>query len=541
MKKLPIVIFLVILMVIGSGCTSTQKTPRPSSIPHQKMEIASKKISGNVYVLIDPRVELVEIIYRLSDSGWYHQTGVAPEKLSVDGYGYVMGVDEYFGRYKDAKAVQMVRKLSKNGLTYDAIPRFAIHLNPETFELERNWSDMLRDRPWLAEKELNEFADAVKEFAEETNFWEFYNGHLEFYNRTIEEFLKENPNLADIPKFEEEFFGEKPKGWYIVLQTALARHSFGGWIGKGKDKEIYGFLGICHLDRFEGIPRFCPALVHEFAHSFVNPAVDRNYELFKPYESLYNPVKEKMAGMAYSDFKNMLHETLVRAFEAYYIKETEGEAAAETRLAMEKASGFHFIDDVYKAYVEKYVPSRAKYRTFDDFMPALAKVIGEVYERTNGGKEVKFETGPTVREFVEKLSEEGGIIIYDGNSSAALTLAGEIGKSLKIEAIPGKQVNEGDLKKNLVFVVLSNSSLLKELQAYMDIKVSGEEVHSEISGKTYKGSIRVFEVIRNPWSSDKLIFIIIGTEEESLRSLHAYGNLHYSIRDADSDEMLEAG
>ncbi|MBP1912632.1 DUF4932 domain-containing protein [Thermococcus stetteri] len=35
-----------------------------------------------------------------------------------------------------------------------------------------------------------------------------------------------------------------------------------------------------------------------------------------------------------------------------------------------------------------YMKHRDKYKTFDDFMPELAKVIEKVYERTDGGKNV---------------------------------------------------------------------------------------------------------------------------------------------------------
>ncbi|WP_048152515.1 DUF4932 domain-containing protein [Palaeococcus ferrophilus] len=536
MAKRPIVLFLVIIIVIGGGCVSSPVS-QPSNATHESLHLVRIGLSDNVYVSVDPRVELVEVIYRISSSEWY-QKQVAPEKVGVspENYEYLRDIDEYFGKYRELRAVKIARELSKKGLTYDAVPRFAVHLNPDTFKLERNWSDMLRDRPWLDEKELNEFVEAVEEFAEETDFWRFYNEHVELYNATINEFVRENPDLAGIPKFEEEFFGEKAASWDIILQMGLVHHSFGGWVEGKEGKEIYSFLGIC---RFKGnLPEFCGASVHEFAHSFVNPAVDRNYELFEPYEALFTPVREKMSDMAYKNFKTMLHETLVRAFEAYYLRETRGEAAARESLLADKARGFYFIEEVYNAYVNEYVPNRDRYRTFDDFMPRLAEIIGNVYKKTNGGKNVELPEWPTVNDFAERLSEKGGLVVYHGGTTTRY-LAEWIGNKFGLSVKREDEIEGDDLKNNLVLILLPDSELLKELEGRMLIRANGTSVYSNVTGKTYTGSIRAFEVIKNPWDEDGLILLVVGTEDGAMRSIHAYNNMHYSIRDAGTDELLE--
>ncbi|EHR79548.1 hypothetical protein OCC_09139 [Thermococcus litoralis DSM 5473] len=537
MKKRSIVLLLLILIVIGSGCILPAS--QPSNATNESLNLVKRQLSDNVYVSVDPRVELVEIIYRISGSEWYKER-VAPEKAGVspENYEYLKDIDEYFGKYKGLRAVEMAGKLSERGLTYDALPKFAVHLNPDTFELEGNWSDMLKDRPWLDEEELNEFAEAVREFAEETDFWKFYNENVEFYNATINEFVRENLDLAKIPKFEEEFFGEKATSWNIILQMGLAHHSFGGWLEGKEEKEIYSFLGICRFE--ENLPEFCGASVHEFAHSFVNPAVDRNYELFEPYESLYAPVKEKMSKMAYGNFKTMLYETLVRAFEAYYLRETIGEVAARESLLADKVRGFYFIEDVYNAYVNEYVPNRDRYRTFDDFMPRLAEIIGEVYKRTNGGKNVELPEWPTVNDFAERLSEKGCLVVYHGGNTTR-HLAERIGERFRLRMEEEADINDNDLKNNIILVLLPDSELLKRLENHMVIRVNGTSVYSNVTGKTYTGSIRAFEVIKNPWDESKLMLVIVGTEDSALRGIHAYNNLHYSIRDARTDKLLEGG
>ncbi|AMQ17852.1 hypothetical protein A0127_01010 [Thermococcus peptonophilus] len=71
----------------------------------------------------------------------------------------------------------------------------------------------------------------------------------------------------------------------------------------------------------------------------------------------------------------------------HYLNVTEGPKAAMRELRIENVT-FYFIGDVYNAYVNDYMKHRDKYKTFDDFMPELAKVIEKVYERTEGGKKI---------------------------------------------------------------------------------------------------------------------------------------------------------
>jgi len=52
--------------------------------------------------------------------------------------------------------------------------------------------------------------------------------------------------------------------------------------------------------------------------------------------------------------------------------------------------------------------------------------------------------------------------------------------------------------------------------------------------------LRVFEVVENPWDPEALVFVVIGTDERALNSIHAYDGLTYSIRDS-SDNLLESG
>jgi len=158
-----------------------------------------------------------------------------------------------------------------------------------------------------------------------------------------------------------------------------ARHNYGAFFETGEGTEIYGILGICGI---ETLPKFCSALGHEFAHSFVNPAVDKHYDtLFKRYKTLYEPVSDKMSKMAYNNWNIMLKETLIRAFEAYHLKETFGEQEAIKRITNDKELDFYFVDKIYNAYLNEYLPNRDKYKRFEDFLPEIAKILENIKYR----------------------------------------------------------------------------------------------------------------------------------------------------------------
>jgi len=554
MKK-PLALMLIGLLVLVSGClgsTPTTSTTHPSTTYSQtksgsnvtlsqgspantsnvspfKPSLSFAPVEVNlfprVHLEIDPRVELIQIIYFLANPRWY-QDRVSPYLVGANPYNYpyMRDVSEYFGNYTNATAVRMVPVMVRQGVAYDAIPQFALHLNPVNFSKAMNWSDMLKYRPWLNVTLLDEFARAVAQFANETDFWKFYNEHRAFYNETLRRFEAENGGkILNVTRFEESFFGENASSWTIVPLTLISRHGFGIPMTRNGSKYVYAFLGFSYVrDRIpvvyisgEGIT----FLVHEFAHSFVNPAVDEHYSLFQPYESLYDPVREKLSMMAYTNFKIMLYETFVRAVEVYYLNVTGNGDEAKRRLGMYSVP-FYFIKDVYNAYVNDYMKHRDVYRNYTDFMPELAKVVGRVYNETDGGK--KFEPPLTVYDFIKNANSTGVTVAYSPGEYSRGIAENEYHwlLSLGINATikPVSELTEKELKGNLMLVLYSNSSLLKELNKNALVTVNGDKFYSRPSGETYNGELEVFEIFGNPWNENSVVYLTVGSDERAFYS-----------------------
>lgn len=166
-------VVMVVLLVVGAGCitsnsgpstapltssnvsstpvqnpSSVTTTSKPSNSEHVNFAPVEVNLSHRVHLEIDPRIELIQIIYHLSNVGWYREW-VSPDLAGANAsnYPYLRDVIDYFKNYTNTTAVRMVPEMVVNGLTFDAITEFALHLNPINFSKDMNWSDMLRLRP----------------------------------------------------------------------------------------------------------------------------------------------------------------------------------------------------------------------------------------------------------------------------------------------------------------------------------------------------------------------------------------------------------
>ncbi|WP_324734813.1 DUF4932 domain-containing protein [Thermococcus sp. SY098] len=507
----------------------------------------SQKVTPNIFVEVDLRVELVEIIFYFTD--WEKMRGF-PTGYE-QGYQYLEDISNYFSNYKFHRAVKLAQKAFESGMGYDAIPYFALFLDKETFEKAKPWDDYIISRVGGNVTLLNELAEAVKDFAEESNFWEFYERHKHLYERTINSYLS-SVNLENITKTEEEFFGENVKEWHVVLQFAQWGNSYGAHFETPDGKIVYGLLGVCGIT-YNNTPEFCDALVHEFAHSFVNPVVEKHFDLFENYSLLYEPVWLKMEKMGYSNWKVMLDETFVRAFEAYYIHMTKGDFYARRFLAQQRALGFYFIHDIYDAYL-RYSENRDRYKTFEDFMTELVEVIGGVYNRTFGDKINELENGEYVYSFM-KHSKSGRIVIVYGTINpdrsgnehdkqlAELIWRSLVHRGYNVTVRADINVTEKDLRSYLILIggpVANNiTRQVNDLLKVRFIKKDGEYVlYSEYTNRTYlSNDVGVFEIVRNPWDKRKLLTLIAGITRDGTFVPYTPDILHYCIYNEDWKEI----
>jgi hypothetical protein len=341
-------------------------------------------------IRVDPRIELLSIIFRLAGNPEYNRGEVQS---------YVDEVEARFGRFREHAVVKMAQELRKTrGVSFDAVMSLAIHLK-DAYSLEEEIPFEPRpaalERRWRVD-EAREFLEKARDFVRESDFRGFVAEHEGLYRITAERMrvvMEEN----DVEDWFNGFFGRLPGARFsVVLGLLNGGGSYGPKVVRADGREdLYTILGVWMTDE-EGLPRFddrvLGTVVHEFCHSFANPVVDGHAaELEAAGQAIFPLVEEKMRSMAYSNWKTMMYESLVRSSVVRWDLARNGTEAAEKRVAWEEKNHFFWISGlsellgIYEANRDAYPDLEAFFpeikRFFDDYAAHAEERIGEIRSR----------------------------------------------------------------------------------------------------------------------------------------------------------------
>lgn len=320
---------------------------------------------------VDPRVELLSIVARLAEFPEFNMENSASP--------YSRAVEQRFGPFRDHPAVRTLKKLRANdSVSYDAIPSLAVHLvDVETLaervdfarvpeRLDVRWGGV-KARAFLAQlRDFTEQSKAVRFFAEQRPLY----AEVE---RRLADRLVQSPAL---PWFDT-FFGARPGTTCVAIAGLLCgggNFGVGVRFADGSPEQLTPVFGCWTFDD-KGVPVFGdvygPLLVHEICHSYTNPFVDRfQRELEAAGKQIHASCLSKMTVQSYGTWKTMMYESLVRACVVRCRLETEGRDAAKAQAAEETSKHFLWVPEL-AGVLGEYEADRAKYRTFDLFMPRI--------------------------------------------------------------------------------------------------------------------------------------------------------------------------
>ena len=321
---------------------------------------------------VDPRVELVSIVFRLAGHPEYNQARVA---------NYAQAVEEQFRPFEEHAVVLQARELRRTrGVSYDACMSFAIHLEPELGQgvtlrashdsLERRWPD-----------DLDDFLADLDNFYHITEFQTFFDRHRELYTEA-EQRLDAVLVQADMTWFDRFFGARAPASFELAIGLLNGGANYGPHVDNADGtRSFHCVLGAWKTDD-AGLPIFDTSMlstvVHEFCHSYCNPYVDAHLdELEGALSKLWPAVEERMRRQAYSNWQTMGRESLVRASVARYLGAQNGpEAARKHALAQVDDRGFLWTVELVELLGE-YEADRELYPTFDAFVPLVIEFFDE--------------------------------------------------------------------------------------------------------------------------------------------------------------------
>lgn len=329
-------------------------------------------------VRVDPRVELLSIVFRLAGHPEYNmENSKSP---------YADDVEKQFGRFREHPTVLKARMLRMtNGISYDAVMSLAVHLaddldpprprvplDPRPELLEGRWT------PELAQA----FIEALGEFVRDTGFKAFIEQNRERYEKCAEK-VAAVANQRDYVGWFDEFFGQRPKGRFTLIAGLLTGGSNYGVSMRYPDgrEEITPVIGVYSWDA-AGLPalgdEIAGTVVHEFCHAYTNAFVDQHYDKLEAAGKVFFDRNAAiMKKQAYASGRTVLYESLVRAVVTHYMRVVDGDPAGRKQALYEMGRGFKWTRELARAMGE-YAANREKYKSFGDFMPQVVALVDEI-------------------------------------------------------------------------------------------------------------------------------------------------------------------
>ncbi|GAH47684.1 unnamed protein product, partial [marine sediment metagenome] len=274
----------------------------------------------------------MSIIYRLAGNNEYNQPTVKGS--------YVGDVEKHFAPYKEHPVVKYVSKLPVR-CGFNKPMALAVHLT-DAFTLKERVSfkpippGLKNSWGSIGIGNARKIIEKSHSFVEETRFKEFIETHQDLYEQTenrMRELIRKDGRL----EWFDNFFGPRPNATFnLIIGMLNGGCNYHADFDKGDTKEMYCFLGVWLYDQ-DGLPRFdksvLTTVVHEFAHSYVNPLVGVYYkDLQKAGKKLFPRVKDQMKRQAYNDWSFMISESIVGVCEVCYIIETQGPDVAKMHI-----------------------------------------------------------------------------------------------------------------------------------------------------------------------------------------------------------------
>jgi hypothetical protein len=320
-------------------------------------------------VAVDPRVELLSLIFRLAGNPEYNKARVES---------YAGDAEKLFGKFRGQGVVKLAQELrGTHSVSYDAVMSMAIHLTDAgQVKLKlplQPWPEGL-DQRWTA-PDVSNFLVLARQFVKDGSFQEFIEQHRPLYQTTVARMQTLMEKEAHLEWFDA-YFGQRPQADFTVVLGLLNGGGSYGPHFRAADgrEELYCVLGVWQTDK-QGLPEFTRnmlgTVVHEFCHSYANPLIDRHLaELQASGDALFGQVARQMRSQAYSSGHTLLCESLVRACVVRYVRQYEGEEAARRAIQAEKRNGFLWMQEI-SDLLGDYEAHREQYPTLEDFSPRL--------------------------------------------------------------------------------------------------------------------------------------------------------------------------
>lgn len=354
---------LLVLVAFG-GC-------REPADRGARAESAGALSTPALEVHVDPRVELLSILFHMAGRPEYQMTQVSAWEAAVD---------SHFRPCQEHAAVHMTERLAgPYNVGYFVPVNLAVHLTPppelaarspfaESPTIHRTWTTF--------PDSTARYLDLIRSFARAAHFDEFLAANAALIDSTEVRLRRRVSETVDMTWFDR-FWGEESRARFVLVPGLTSgRASYGVEYREAADHELYAVTGVAEVDD-SGLPVFGPdyaaTVVHELNHPHANPLVEANLEaLGPPADTLFTRNAELLRREAVGSGETLLHESLVRAAVARYRGAVEGPAAMAAEVAEQETLGFRWMPGLVEL-LGVYEENRQRYPSLAAFMPRVVE------------------------------------------------------------------------------------------------------------------------------------------------------------------------
>jgi len=360
-----VVFCAVILLVFSMGMFS------PALAANNQPVVYMSNV-GKITIEVDPRVELIGIVFRLAGSPEFNDGTLRP---------YAKAIERHFGDFDSHPVVKMAAQLRNTRLmSCDGPMSLAVHIvyNYRLRKTAEEWPSTL-DYRW-EKQETAEFLEKLRQFAAETKFDEFFKAQRDIYETGIQS-CKDLIGPLNLEKWLVVFFGVKDCGdLKLVLGFVNGFYNYGVRFTHDQTSEKYAIVGMRPFDAANTVifrPMNLGHTVHEFCHSFANPIVKKYLDQMQPAgEKLFAAHEAAMRMRGYQKWESVMYETAVRACVMSFIRQKWEPIYVGYFLEYEVKAGFVWTEDMGN-FLKTYENQRDKYPTFESFFPEFVTFLNE--------------------------------------------------------------------------------------------------------------------------------------------------------------------
>jgi hypothetical protein len=493
---------------------------------------------------VDPRIELLAAVQLLS--GYNDRYGL----LTRYEFEYKSDMQEYFEPYRDHPVVELFDSMSARGFSFDAPPAAMLHVShPPELAPQVEFTEEIVVRAGGAEQ-LAAFLDGLRNFATTSDFMTFFASQVP----AIAEMVDRTEALAEGEDYIatlESYYGMRQNSYHIVLAPLFHHGGYGPKVERADGShDLYNVTGPKGV--VDGYPQFGSAenlrhvALHEFGHSFVNPTTESFRQEVARYESLYEPIREKMSAMAYPRWEVSVNEHIIRAVTTRMVYNREGQEEGDRVMEIERTRGFVYVPAL-AAKLELYEADRDRYPDFASFYPELIAAFEELSELDIVAEFGLDKFGGTINAVTE-ISTAVVLIVptneVDPEAQAKIhEYVTQVQQMLykNVPIISDREALERDLSENAIvaYGTMTGNLWLAQLADDLPVRIEPGRI---IADSVYPGeNLRFITAWPNPYNPARGITVYTAQRAEDVVGINSvfHGPTDYVI--AEGTERLREG